>query len=271
MVERKRIIEILEKIAPLSLAESWDNSGLLVDANKEISNILICLDVNHAMINEAVSKNCNLIISHHPPIFEPIKDLKSEDIAFKAIKHNISLYAMHTNMDKADDGLNDILAQMIGLKNIHKISNEMDADDVFSNDTLDFVRVGTLDESTDVMKYARFVCSALDMNGLRISGDLKKQVKTVAVACGAGGDMMFDAEKQEADVFITGEMKHHLYLEATKRKMVIFEAGHYHTEKHFVNIIHSRLQSALNQLKSNVNVFKSEIEDSPYEVVFSDQ
>ncbi len=363
MVEKSKVLKILNEVAPLSLAEPWDNCGLLVDAVDAFSSILVCLDVTPGVLDEAETLGCNLIVSHHPPIFNKLSRLSQDDIAFMAIKRGISLYAAHTNMDKAPDGLNQQLAEMIGLQDItgfgagetqdyakivvfcpvsdeHRIRKALSdigaghmgnyKDCAFTTDGIGSfyplnnanpavgtvgrlenvpeIRIETLIQKENISaalekikeahsyeepvidvyqlinpvqntalgRMGRFsskitveelvltLKEAIQPAVIKVAGDMDRLVEKAAVSCGAGGDMLYDALSTDADVLITGEVKHHQYLEAVKAGLVIIEAGHYDTEKQFVKTLHRRLQGALNGLKSNVTVFMSKTEQCPY-------
>ncbi|MDO5665484.1 MAG: Nif3-like dinuclear metal center hexameric protein [Bacteroidia bacterium] len=128
----KEILQIIENLAPISLQESFDNSGLQVgDVNREATGALFCLDVTESVIDEAISLGCNLIISHHPLAFKPFKSLTGrtyvERCMIKAIKHDIVVYAAHTNLDNAVQGVNFKLAEMLGLQQVRILSPQKDA------------------------------------------------------------------------------------------------------------------------------------------------
>ena len=118
------IIACIEQIAPLAYQETWDNCGLQVgNPNQEVKAVLLCVDVTENVLDEAINKSANLIISHHPLLFKGIKKLTGktyiERVVIKAIQHNIAIYSAHTNMDKCIGGINYRLAEKLGLKNIH--------------------------------------------------------------------------------------------------------------------------------------------------------
>ena len=123
MEKISNIYNFLKEKAPLELCESWDNSGMLINTNSETDKVLLTLDVIDEVINEAIEKSCQLIISHHPIIFKPLKTLSSNDVVFKLIQNNISVISMHTNLDATENGVNDVLAQTLGLKNIEIFAN----------------------------------------------------------------------------------------------------------------------------------------------------
>ena len=123
----KQVLSALEQFAPLPLQESWDNAGLQVGLTEaEVSGALLCLDVNEKIVDEAIAKGCNLIVSHHPLLFRGLKQISGvndvQRTVIKAIKHDIVVISMHTNMDNARDGVNWKIAEKLGLMNIQFLS-----------------------------------------------------------------------------------------------------------------------------------------------------
>ncbi|SCX91725.1 Nif3-like dinuclear metal center hexameric protein [Alkaliphilus peptidifermentans] len=148
-IKLKKLTDILEALAPTNNALSWDNVGLQVgDNNSWVSKILVCLDVNEKILDEAIEKGCQVIVSHHPLIFKPMKSILNNDIRgkiiIKAIKNNISIYASHTNMDIANGGLNDFIAQKLGLKKLRLL-------DVTKNKSFSKLVVFVPEEYSDII------------------------------------------------------------------------------------------------------------------------
>lgn len=109
----------LESIAPAQIAESWDNVGVLVRCAQEVTGVLCALDITPATVREARAVGCNAIVSHHPVIFRPLKELRQDDVPALLVREGVSAVCMHTNLDKAQGGVNDVLAQALGLSLIH--------------------------------------------------------------------------------------------------------------------------------------------------------
>ena len=116
MTTVQQIYEEMQRIAPLALAESWDNPGLLVDCGGKVSRVLVTLDITPEVVEEAARKGCGLIVSHHPVIFSPLKKLSGQDVAFQLVKNGISAICMHTNLDAAEGGVNEVLAGIFGMR-----------------------------------------------------------------------------------------------------------------------------------------------------------
>ena len=245
MVKISNIYGFLKEKAPLELCESWDNSGMLINTNSETNKVLLTLDVTDEVINEAIEKGCQLIISHHPIIFKPLKTLSSNDIVFKLIQNNISVISMHTNLDATENGVNDVLAQILGLKNI----------EVFAN----IGRKGEV-EVTSVKDFADKVAKILNT---KLKYTLpEKEIKSIAVIGGSAGGYWKNALIEGVDLFLTGEASHHDALEAIHENMPIIIAGHWNTEV----IILESLKKELETKFSNIAFIISSQKD-PFEYI----
>lgn len=209
------IYNYIDTFAPFSTQEEWDNSGFLVgESDREVTKILVCLDVTSAAVDEAVRLGCELIVSHHPVIFGKIGSITDSNLAYKCAKNGISVISAHTCYDFADGGVSDILAERIGLKNIRKSASG------------EFV-LGETDCKT-VYELAQKAKSVFNTDIQYSLGE--KSIKTVAVCGGAGTDFMYDALDEGADVFFTGEGKYHNFLNAAEDGLALICAGHYETE-----------------------------------------
>ncbi len=216
------IYDIINGVAPFAYQLSFDNSGLLVgDGSTPVTRALLCLDITEAVIEEAAAINANLIISHHPVIFDPIKTLNSRDRAYLLAKRGIAALCCHTNLDLSPVcGVNVALASRLGLKNVRR-------EDVFGEDSILFS--GELEESMEPESLARLVKDRLEARSVGlIPGD--GNVRRVFLCGGAGGAELRHAACRGADAFITGELKHHEALEAARTGMTCVVAGHYETE-----------------------------------------
>ena len=228
MVRVNDIINIIEQKAPLGLAYPWDNSGFLCgDRNKEVKKIYITLDVNMYTVNEASSVGADMIVSHHPIMFRGIKqidrDTPSGYVLTKLIKNDIALYAAHTSMDCANGGINDVLADRLGIKNTEIIEKNKD----FPDGGLG--RIGTI-ESTTLREFAAKVKTALGTPFVRVSGAADTVVTRIAVGGGACDDLIPAALDMGADVMVTADMKYHITMDAVESGICVIDAGHYPTE-----------------------------------------
>ena len=214
MITVGMIYDVFNTKAPFETAEVWDNSGLLVgDSKQEVSSVLVALDITGDVIDQAVRQGAQLIISHHPVIFDGLKAVTPEQLVYRLIQQGLSALCVHTNADKAADGVNDRLAALLGLENVRVAADG-------------FSRVGTLPQAVDGGTFAKQTAQVLH-TAVRVheGTDL---VHTVVVCGGAGGDLVLPLLK-EADAALTGELKHHEWLNLDKGKTVV-DGGHYATE-----------------------------------------
>ena len=257
MVELKEITDFLFDLAPDYLAESYDNVGLLVEGeNDKIENVLVALDVDASIAEEAISKNCSLIVSHHPLIFKPISRISKDDAVSMLIKNDISLYSMHTNFDALKGGLCDAL--------LNKIAHT--EDDVFplSDGESTIGRIAELKEEMTLLKFAENVKSALGLDFLRIVGEKDRKIKKIAICGGGGGDLVYDAYHKGADLYISGDFKYHHARFAFETGMALVEISHYDAEILFVDEIKEKLERFFG---GRLNVIKSEKNVNPWNII----
>ncbi len=245
MVSINDIINFTETFAPLSTQCEWDNSGLLVNTKRGVTKVLLCLDITKDVVTEAESFGAQLIISHHPIIFSPMKSIDCDSVVSQLIKSNISALCLHTNLDIAEDcGVNTELAKALKLKDT-KLYQE------------DFLCVGELENKMSCDEFAQFVKESLNCRGLRYtkSGD----IKTVAVSSGGGGDAVMLKDKYNFDALVTGEIKHHLFLLSQEMSLCAVEAGHFSTE----DVVIEPLKNKLSEKFPDVEFLKSEALKDP--------
>ena len=248
----KDIIQIIEKHAPRVYAETWDNVGLLIGDEDETANgALIALEVTEAVLQEAIDGGFNLIITHHPLIFGGVKKINYQDpigrIIRRAIANNIAVYAAHTNLDNAPDGVNQMLAKKIGLKNTAILSPQQTIYQQ-ENPTVQTGSgvIGILPEPMNEKDFLLTLKQILNIPVLRHSAFIGKPISKVALCGGAGSFLIQLALEQKADVFITADIKYHDFFTPDK-KILLVDAGHYETEQ-FTTLL---LLDILNQNFSN--------------------
>ncbi len=213
------ILEFLESVAPKNTALDFDNVGLLVgDPEAEVSGILVSLDCFDEVIDRAEDLDANLIITHHPIIFSPLKAVTADSLAYKLIEKGISVISCHTNLDLAEGGVNDALCTALGLYDIETAQ----ATDGF------LLRVGVLDEIEDPYSFARHIKENLGGSVKFVAGD--RDIERVAVCSGSGGDYLWDAVRLGADALVTADVKHHIFIEAGRLGISVYDAGHFNTE-----------------------------------------
>lgn len=222
--------------APAGLAAEWDNVGLLVgDPEREVRRILTTLDITEAVVEEAIGAGVDLIVSHHPAMncaWHPVQTLRTDDrqgrILTKLVENRISAICMHTNLDAAEGGVNDVLAKKLGLLNTEYLNEEK------------IGRVGTLKCELPLVEFTRFVVKSLGCNGLRYT-DCGKPVHRVAVGGGACGDYIAQAVALGCDTFVTSDLRYHDFLDT--KELNLIDAGHFPTEQVIVPELCRRLQA----------------------------
>lgn len=232
----KDVIKFLEERFPLSLQEDWDNSGLQIgNIESDLTNIMISLDLDEQTIQKAKEKSCNLIINHHPFLFSSIKsiDLNEEKgkIIKDLIKNDITVFAMHTNLDIGKGGVNDNLAKLLELRDISNLD---------TNNENPMARFGYIDEKT-AYDFSKFVKEKLNCKGLILYGDKDKKIKKVALCGGAGSDFINDAIKKCCDLIVTSDVKYHEAIDNCK-KINIVDPGHFASENHIIYMIKDLLE-----------------------------
>ncbi|MGN1015201.1 MAG: Nif3-like dinuclear metal center hexameric protein, partial [Butyricicoccus sp.] len=197
MIQVKQVLSVLEEAAPYELAESWDNVGLLVgDPEQPVRGVLCALDITMPVVEEAIERGCSLIVAHHPVIFTQVSRVTADTVTgrilIRMIQNNISGICMHTNMDCAEAGVNDLLAASLGLTDVVSMG---------AGETGTLGRVGNLPRSMSLAEFAQHVKVSLGAGGVRVA-DGGKPVSRVAVGGGACGKMMDYAVAQGADTFV---------------------------------------------------------------------
>lgn len=248
-------VRTVEMVAPAELAEPWDNSGLLLRMRDTVSKVLIALDATDDTVQEAQEKGCDMMLVHHPLIFEPIKALDCHNaqnaVLMRLMREGISLYAAHITYDKAEDGLNDALAERIGLDDVTVYHDNL-------------MRIGNLTSPQTQNDFLASVKQALKADALCISRVEDEVISRVAVVSGSGGEFSATAKRAGAQALVTGEAKHNHFIEASQSGMLLIAAGHYETECLFAEQIFIGLQARLNEVQLDLAFEKSMREYAPY-------
>lgn len=262
------IIKLMEEYADPCLAESWDNIGLMVgDENSYITNVLVALDINDDVIDEAISKNCNLIITHHPFIFKGLKSVVASDITgnrvIKLIKNNINVFSAHTNLDIAQNGTNDILAQRLNLNNISNLFNN-------NNINYDF-GLGRVGELENMMLFEHIIeelKNILNLDNIVACGDTSKNIKKIAICTGSGGEVDFikQAVNKNCDLYITADIKYHNAQLAKDLGLCLVDATHYASENIIVPVISEYLNNCANKLNLKFKSYNSEVDGQTFKI-----
>lgn len=236
MISAGMIYDFIDSIAPFDTAMGFDNAGLLVGSrDTQSENVLCALDVTGSIIDEASRLGAKIIITHHPVIFDPLKKLESGSLVYRLASLGITVISAHTNLDIAPGGVNDTLAEALG------VITEEGTDG-------DCMLIGRLEEETDAKLFALRIRNTLGCSGIRYS-ERNGKISTVAVACGAGGGSVFAAAGRRADAVVTGEIKHHEILFAHENNIAVFDTGHFRSEDLYINKLCSILGDHFQQAR----------------------
>ncbi|MBT3612173.1 MAG: Nif3-like dinuclear metal center hexameric protein [Flavobacteriales bacterium] len=257
----KQVASFLESIAPFEYQESYDNCGLIIgDTNAEVKGALITLDCTEAIIDEAISTGCNLVIAHHPIIFSGLKKLNGsnyiESTVIKAIKNEIAIYAIHTNLDNVHNGVNAKIAEKLGLVNCKVLLPRKD----LNTNIIGSGIIGELNVPVDAQVFLKNLKLNMQTDCVRYTPLVKQQIKTVAVCGGSGSFLLKNAITAKADVFITADFKYHEFFDA-ENKIIIADIGHYESEQFTKDLIYDLLvknfiKFAVRLSKVNTNPIK---------------
>ena len=266
MISCKDVIMLMNKLAPEHLSESWDNTGLIIGRrDRQAERILISLDYTFKTLGEAIDKNCQMVITHHPPIFSKISKINDDTpigrLILESAKNDICVYSAHTNLDFAAGGTNDILFDILGLSEKEPF---MPANEYGES----LGRVGVFTQEHSLGQVCEFVKEKLGISTLKCVGDPKSKALKAAIMTGSGasGPFFAQAMAKEADVYITGDLKYHDALGAAAMGLNIIDATHFATE----NIVCESIKNYLEKNWSNgcnAEVILSETSAPPFKFV----
>lgn len=237
MTTVRDILRFTETFAPLSTAADFDNCGVLVGSKEQkVTKALLALDITREVVNEAKDMGAELIISHHPVIFHPLKSIDCESIPYLLAQYGITALCLHTNLDIAQNcGVNVCLAQALGLTDTTLYAEE-------------FILIGKLSSPMSAQEFATYVKECLDAPFVAYT-PTDRVIETVALCSGAGGDFYAVAKDKGADAFLTGEAKHHEYLEAAESDVSLVTAGHFSTEDVVINPLKEKLSDEFKEVE----------------------
>ncbi|WP_300415705.1 Nif3-like dinuclear metal center hexameric protein [uncultured Oscillibacter sp.] len=239
------IEQALFELAPRECAQDWDNVGFLVGRrDREVRKVLVALDITEDVIEEAVRWGADLIVSHHPVIFHGQKSVTDRDVTggrvLRLIEGGLSAICMHTNLDCAEGGVNDVLARALGIEKPEGFTS------------VGVGRCGCLEEPRVLPEFVRFVSKTLDCNGVRYAG-AGKPVYRVAVGGGACGEFQDAAIYAGCDTFVTADLSYHQFVDAKAKGINLIDAGHFPTE----DLVCGPVMAFLKKRFPNLSVQKS--------------
>ena len=241
----RELYAFLEEKMPRSLSCDWDNDGLMVcpDDTKEVRRVLVALDITAAVAEQAIKEGYDLVVSHHPLIFHPLKAVAPGEATvnkvIRLLTSGVSAMSFHTRLDAVAGGVNDVLANAIGLQNITP----------FGKNGEEMGRIGTLAEPMSLREFAERVKAATGAEYVQIS-DAGKLVSRVAVLGGGGAGESGAAEAAGADTYLTGDLRHDQLTEAPERGMNMVQGGHFFTE----NLVCNRIRDLLLEADGTLTV-----------------
>ena len=240
----REIMQVIEAAYPREAALDFDNVGLLAGrAEKEVERVYIALDATDAVIDRAAEAGADMLITHHPLIFSPLKKITDEDFIsrriVKLIQNDISYYAMHTNYDVL--GMAELSEKILGIQDTEVLNVTMEKEGKPEG----IGRVGKLEKPMTLEECCVYVKHKLNLGSLKVFGDMSAEVSRLAISPGSGKTAVPAALAKGADVLVTGDIGHHDGLDAVEQGLVIIDAGHYGTEYIFIDDMKHFLEEKL--------------------------
>ena len=240
----KDIMDCITEIAPLRWQEDYDNAGLQVgDVNAEVQKALIALDVTEELVDEAVAKQCNLILSHHPLIFRGLKHLTPqtyiERVVMKAIKNDIAIVSMHTNLDNSYLGVSRVLSEKLGLTDVHFLQPSVDEPELCGAGM-----IGEFEKPMKELDFLKLVATQIGSPCLRHSALTGRMIRKVALCGGSGTPFMADALCQKADAYLTADIKYHDFF-TPEDHILLVDGGHFETEQFTKELIKALIKKKI--------------------------
>ena len=242
----RQVIGALEDFAPLALQDGYDNAGLQIGLPQDVdaTGVLLCLDVTEAVIDEAVSRGCNMVVSHHPLLFRPLKSISGKDyverVVIKAIQHGITLYAAHTNLDNAQGGVNHKMAEKLQLGALEWLEPKTGMDGGSG-------LVGELPTALTQQAFIQLVKDTFHVDSMRYNNWQGQYVRRVAICGGAGAFLIPKAIEKGADAFVTGEIGYHRFF-GYEDSILLTEIGHFESEQYTLEIFREIISKVASQL-----------------------
>ena len=239
----KELIGYLEEVAPLRYQETYDNAGLIVgDPDMDLTGAMISLDATPEVIQEAIDSGCNVVVSHHPIIFKGIKKFDPTYYVHKsvtmAIKHDIAIYAIHTNLDNVlQNGVNQKIADKLSLQDVGVLKPHPQAH-LETRYELGSGAIGVLSKALSPQVFIDHVKSSMNLQVIRHTKVLDKKISKVAVCGGSGSFLLAAAKAADAQAFITSDYKYHEFFDANNQ-IIILDIGHYESEYYTIELLHN--------------------------------
>lgn len=270
MAVLKEILDVIDRVAPFHLAEQWDNSGLQAGfPSGQVRKIMIGLDITMPLMVAAKNQNVDMVLSHHPLMMSGEKVFDFEQMPGSAIclaaKEQISIVSAHTNLDKADQGLNDYFAECIGIDQTRVFAADPGGD--HDAPVTGIGRIGELETPLTLEGLAEFIKSQLGLSYIRMTGEPEKKVASVAICTGSGGSLLDQFFTSGADVYVTGDVKYHeaRLVEAAGKTMI--DVGHFGSEHIAIELLQRLLSPAFTDAGLDIEIIKYLNEKDPFTLV----
>ncbi|HBN77533.1 MAG TPA: Nif3-like dinuclear metal center hexameric protein [Planctomycetaceae bacterium] len=256
------ILQYLQTFAPLELAEDWDNVGLLLgNCEQDISSVMTCLTLTPDVATEAIEKNVDLIVTHHPILFRAVQRITTETsegaMLLDLARNDIAVYSPHTAFDSAARGINQQWCERLKLQNCLPLQSSADLE--LAGTGLGSGRMGTLTHPMLLQDLILQIKSLLSIESVQFVGQLDAEISKAGIACGAAAEYMKQAQAQGCQVLVTGEARFHACLEARQRGIALVLVGHFHSERFACEKLAEILQNEFPQ----IHCFASQIESDP--------
>lgn len=270
MTKGNEIIQKFESFCPQSLAEDWDHVGLqLGNPDRDVKRIMVTLDVRPEVVQEAIDRHVDFIFAHHPLMFRPAKDLDTRNpqnaMYAKLLAAGITVYAAHTNLDSVNGGMNDWLAQQLGLTDLAPLVDQ--GVDQTTGEAQGMGRIGSLSQTMDAKAFARLCLKKFKLQGLRLITPVDyqgKAIQRVAILGGSGGSFWQAAVAKGADAYVTGDVSYHVAQDMQANGLVVADVGH-HIEAICIEGLNRLLHDFASEEDWQLEIVKTELNTDPYQ------
>lgn len=272
-----QIIKIMDRMAPPWLAEEWDNVGLQIgDPRLPVRKIWVALDPSQEVVKSACEKNVDLLITHHPLIFRPLKSIDFDTaggiIIQMAANHQLAIFSAHTNLDIVQDGVNDILAQRLEIQGLSILqplhAGQRSKENISSlkgDETEHGIgRIGTLAKAGSLKSLVSMVKNKLKLDFVKVAGNLEMKVERVAICSGSGSSLMHAFIASDAQVFISGDIRYHDARDAENANRGIIDIGHFPSEHLMVDALAQQLRKIIAGEGIRIKVEPFALETDPF-------
>lgn len=268
MAQLKDIFNIMEKIAPASLAEGWDNVGLQIgNHDDDAKGIMVALDPSLAAIEKVTESGFNLLLTHHPLFFSDIKSINLNSPMGQtieaAIKGSVAIFTAHTNLDSVEGGVSDMLADLLMIGDTKPLEPVQAEGHVKCG----LGRIGTIKKRPLLKEVITKIKKNLNIPKVRVIGDLERRIETIALCGGSGGSLIHSASQKGADLFISGDIRYHQAREAEELDLSVIDVGHFSSEKVAIDGLTNILKMQLDKKGLNIPLEKFNSEKEPFIII----